>query len=144
MKKWQMGLIGAALVMAMTSCPGRSSDQSSATGVFPIKAGDAWTVTFSNSGGTITVGLSLNGAPEFDDDGDIYADFKTTNNVQSGFGYVITKDNRFQASVVIDRSKKQIFACFADNAGALTTKVNGGYFENGKRVGDLKCSFKKQ
>ncbi len=144
MKQWQMGLIGAALVAGMTSCPGRSSNQGNASSVFPIKAGDVWAVTFSNSGGTITVGFGLNGAPEYDDDGDIYADFKTTDNVQGGFGYVLTKDNLLQASFVIDRSKKQNFSCFASNAGALTSNVSGGIFENGKRIGDLKCSFKKQ
>ncbi len=144
MKKWQMGLIGAALVMAMTSCPGRSSNQGNASSVFPIKAGDVWAVTFSNSGGTIVVGIGLNGAPEYDDDGDVYADFKTTDNVQGGFGYVLTKDNVFQVSVVVDRAKRQNFSCFANNTGSLTSGVSGGFFENGKRVGDLKCSFKKQ
>ena len=144
MKKWQMGLIGAALVMAMTSCPGRSSNQGNATSVFPIKAGDVWAVQFSNSGGTITVGFGLDGAPEFDDEGDVYADFKTTDNVQGGFGYVLTKNNRLQASFVVDRNKKQNFSCFADNTGSLTSNVSGGIFENGKRIGDLKCAFAKQ
>ena len=144
MSKWQMGLIGAALTVAMTACPGRSSDQGNASSAFPIKSGDVWAVTFTNSGGTIVVGLTLNGAPEYDDDGDVYADFKTTNNVQGGFGYVITKDKIFQASVVVDRAKKRNFSCFANNTGSLTSNVSGGIFENGKRIGDLKCSFKKQ
>ena len=144
MNKWQMGLIGGALTVAMTACSGRSSDQGNASNVFPIKAGDVWAVTFSNSTRTIVVGLTLNGAPEYDDDGDVYADFKTTDNVQGGFGYVITKDKIFQASVVVDRSKKQNFSCFANNTGSLNSSVSGGFFENGKRIGDLKCSFKKQ
>lgn len=144
MNNWRMGLIGAALVIAMTSCPGRSSDRGNASSVFPIKAGDVWAVTFSNSGGTIVVGFGLDGAPEYDDEGDVYADFRTTDNVQGGFGFVLTKDNTLQASFVIDRSKKQNFTCFADNVGSLTTNVTGGYFENGKRIGDLRCSFKRQ
>ena len=144
MNKWRIGLIGAALTVSMTACSGRSSEQGNAISVFPIKAGNVWAVTFSNSSGTIVVGLTLNGAPEYDDDGDVYADFNTTDNVQGGFGYVITKDKIFQASVVVDRAKKRNFSCFASNTGSLTSSVSGGIFENGKRIGDLKCAFKKQ
>jgi hypothetical protein len=142
MKPWQLIALGAAFTLVMTACP--SGRGGNATTNFPIKAGDVWAVVFSNSGGTVTVGFGLDGAPEYDDDGDIYADFKTTNNVSGGFGYVLTQTGRFQASFVIDAAKRQNLSCFADNAGNLTSKVNGGLFESGKRVGDVNCIFKKQ
>jgi hypothetical protein len=141
MKSWQLGVLGAALALMMTACP--SGRGGNATSNFPIKAGDVWAVVFANSGGTVTVGFGLDGAPEYDD-GDIYADFKTTNNVAGGFGYVLTQTGRFQASFVIDAAKRQNLSCFADNTGNLTSKVSGGVFEAGKRVADINCAFKRQ
>jgi hypothetical protein len=142
MKSWQLGVLGAALAIVMTACPtGRGGD---ATANYPIKAGDVWSVVFSNSGGTVTVGFGLASAPEYDEDGDIYAKFKTTDNVAGGFGYALTESGRFQASFVIDAAKRQNLSCFADNTGSLSSKVSGGVFENGKRVGDLNCAFKRQ
>jgi hypothetical protein len=142
MKSWQLGVLGAALAIVMTACPTGRGGNAGAN--FPIRAGDVWGVVFSNSGSTVTVGFGLDGAAEYDEDGDIYAEFKTTSNVSGGFGYVLTETNRFQASFVIDATKRQNLSCFADNTGSLTSKVNGGLFENGKRVGDVNCAFKRQ
>ena len=142
MNAWQLGSMGAALAIVMTACP--SARGGSPAAIFPIKSGDVWSVAFSNSGGNVTVGFALDGAPEYDDAGDIGADFKTTDNVAGGFGYVLTETGRFQASFVIDAAKKQNLSCFADNAGNLASKVSGGLFENGKRVADLNCVFKRQ
>jgi hypothetical protein len=142
MKTWQLGVMGAALAIAMTACPSGRGGSPSAN--FPIKAGDVWGVVFSNSGGTVTVGFGLDGAPEYDEDGDIYAEFKTTKNVAGGFGYVLTQTGRFQASFVVDAAKRQNLSCFADNTGGLSSNVSGGVYENGKRLNDISCAFKRQ
>jgi hypothetical protein len=144
MNTWQMGLSALGVALALTACGGRSNSAANATAVFPIKAGERWSATFSNSGGTYTVGFALDGAPEFDDDGDVYADFQTTNNAQGGFGYVFTDNNTFSASFVTDRSKKQFFACVASNAGAPTRNTTGIIVENGKEIGRVACTMTRQ
>jgi hypothetical protein len=144
MNAWKMGLVGLAFVAAMTACGGRSNNASNAAATFPIKAGERWSATFTNSGGTVTVGFALDGAPEYDDDGDIYADFVTTNNAQGGFGYVITKDNTFIATFIVDRSKRQAFACAASSADAPTRGNSGIIIDNNKSVGTVNCVIRKQ
>jgi len=147
MKQWQMGLIGAALVAGMTACPAPNrSGNADPRNAFPIKADAEWDVIFTGDNGEVlrTIGFALNGAPEYDEDGDILADFRTTSNATASYGYVFPKTSRFQASFVIDTAKKLRADCYADNTPNLNSRVSGAVLENNKEVGKVPCSFKRR
>lgn len=147
MKNWQMGLIGAALLAVMTACPApnRSGNADPRT-VFPIKGNAEWDVTFTSDTGEVlrTIGFALDGDPVYDDEGDIYADFRTTKSADTGYGFVFPKTNRFQAGFVIDTAKKLRADCYADNTPGLNSNVSGALIENNKSVAKFACSFKKR
>jgi hypothetical protein len=144
MKTWQMGVIGAALAMVMTACPsGRGAGDARA--VFPVKSGETWAATFTINGSTATVGFQLDGAPEYDDDGDVIADFATTSNVAGGFGYVLTEDNIFVAQFVVNRQQKTGLLCGAQNGSNFGNPVRGAGFaiQDGKQAGSLTCTLQR-
>jgi hypothetical protein len=143
MRAWQLGLMGAALALVFTACPsGRGSNPGA---IFPVKAGETWTAEFTVKNQKLTVGFQLDGPADFDEDGDIVADFATTGNVKGGFGYVLTKDNIFVSQFSINPADKSNLLCLADNDGNLAKGVKGAGFlyQNGKKVGDLPCTLQR-
>ncbi len=143
MKVWQTGVIGLALVTAMTACPsGRGGD---ATSLFPVKSGETWAAKFATSSGNVTIGYQLDGAPQFDADGDIEVDFATTNNVEGGYGFVLMKDNIFQASFVLSSKDKVTLSCLAPNGSGLAAgaKGNGILNQNGNRTRGIDCTVQR-
>ena len=146
MKNWQMGLVGAALVGVMTACPAPNrSGAGDARTVFPIKSGAEWDVSFFDGKELLRkIGFALDGNPEYDDDGDVYADFRTTNNATASYGWAYPQTGRFQASVVIDSAKKLKVNCYADNTPNLNSNVSGALMENNKEVGKVPCAFTRR
>lgn len=147
MKKWQMGLIGAALIAGMTACPAPNrSGNSDPRSVFPIKGDAEWDVMFYGDNGEVlrTIGFALDGDPKYDDEGDVYADFRTTKSAASGYGYIYPKSNRFQAAFVIDPAKKLRADCYADNTPSLSSNVSGAVLENNKEISKVTCAFERR
>jgi hypothetical protein len=143
MKAWSLGLMGAALALVMTACPsGRGSNPGA---IFPVKAGETWTAEFTVKSQKLTVGFQLDGPADFDEDGDVVADFATTGNVKGGFGYVLTKDNVFVSQFSLNPADKTNLICGATNDGNLAKGVKGvGFlYQNGKSVGELACTLQR-
>jgi hypothetical protein len=144
MKTWQMGVAGALLAVAITACPsGRGPGNAAA--VFPVKSGETWTAVFTSNAGTATVGFQLDGAPEYDDEGDVIADFATTSNVQGGFGFVLTQDNLFVAQFIVNRQQKTALACGAQAGSNFSNPVRGIGIatQDNKRAGELNCTLQR-
>jgi hypothetical protein len=143
MKTWQLGLMGVALAAAMTACPsGRGGD---AVSSFPVKAGETWAADFTASTQKLTVGFQLDGAPEFDKDGDIVADLVTTDNVKGGVAFVLTKDNLFFTQFVINAADRTFLFCGTGNDANLAkgVKATGFLSQNGKKTADVPCTLRR-
>jgi hypothetical protein len=146
MQTWKLGLSAVALVGALASCGGGSAVRParSASSAYPIKSGEVWVVAFQLEK-PVTFGFGLSSAPEYDNDSDAYAEFKTSENAEGGYGWLYGKTGNFDIVMVIDDSDDLEIRCKVPGNANFANAIRGvGKITKGKQETDgIPCAVQR-
>jgi hypothetical protein len=116
-------VLGAVLAFMLSACYNRGA---SATSVFPIKSGERWEASITIGDRTITTEFELESAPIRESySEDVSAEFRTTNGIKRGSGYVMYTSNLFLTYFWLSDSQYDFVGCQVQYGQALERRTVG-------------------
>lgn len=119
---WRL-LLGSALALVLSSCYNRGTSPAS---VFPIKSGERWEASITIGDRALTTEFELKGAPARENYSEnVGADFRTTNGIKRGRGYVMYSSNLFLTYFWLSDDQYDFVGCQVQYGQALERQTVG-------------------